>query len=116
MNQDAKEIGRRIQARRKELSLSQDMLGQKLGLNKSTIARYENGSVEKIKLPIIQTMAEILNVNPDWLVLKTNNKGKYSDCLAVSKDLFLTIHEQQLIYAYRENVDMQRSVDKLLGI
>lgn len=91
------------------------MLGQKLALNKSTIARYENGSVEKIKLPIIQTMAEIFNVNPDWLALKTNNKGKYSDCLGISKDLVLTIHEQRLIYAYRENVDMQKSVDKLLG-
>lgn len=116
MNDITIKIGERIQARRKELNLTQETIAKKLSLNKSTIARYESGAVEKIKLPIIQAMAQILDVNPDWLALKTDKKGCYADCVDITKDIQLSKHEAYLILAYREHPDMQKSVDKLLGI
>ncbi len=109
-------IGERIQIRRKELNLTQEMIANKLSLNKSTIARYESGTVEKIKLPVIQAMAQILDVNPDWLALKTDKKGCYADCVDVTENIQLSKHEAYLILAYREHLEMQKSVDKLLGI
>lgn len=66
------EIGKRIRSRREELSLTQDELGKRLCLNKSTIQRYEAGKIASIKLPVIQAIAQELNVNPDWLALKTD--------------------------------------------
>ena len=116
MNDITIKIGERIQARRKELDLTQEAIANKLSLNKSTIARYESGAVEKIKLPIIQAMAQILDVNPDWLALKTDKKGCYADCVDITKNIQLSKHEAYLIFAYREHPDMQKSVDKLLGI
>lgn len=116
MNDITIKIGKRIQARRKELNLTQEMIANKLSLNKSTIARYESGAVEKIKLPVIQAMAQILDVNPDWLALKTDKKGCYADCVDITKNIQLSKHEAYLILAYREHPDMQKSVDKLLGI
>nr|DAJ21708.1 MAG TPA: hypothetical protein [Myoviridae sp. ctLGX4] len=116
MNDITIKIGERIQARRKELNLTQEMIANKLSLNKSTIARYESGVVEKIKLPVIQAMAQILDVNPDWLALKTDKKGCYADCVDITKNIQLSKHEAYLILAYREHPDMQKSVDKLLGI
>ena len=116
MNDITIKIGERIQARRKELDLTQEAIANKLSLNKSTIARYESGAVEKIKLPIIQAMAQILDVNPDWLALKTDKKGCYADCADITKNIQLSKHEAYLILAYREHPDMQKSVDKLLGI
>lgn len=116
MNDITIKIGERIQARRKELNLTQEMIANKLSLNKSTIARYESGAVEKIKLPVIQAMAQILDVNPDWLALKTDKKGCYADCVDITKNIQLSKHEAYLILAYREHPDMQKSVDKLLGI
>lgn len=115
MNDITIKIGERIQARRKELNLTQETIAKKLSLNKSTIARYESGAVEKIKLPIIQAMAQILDVNPDWLALKTDKKGCYADCMDITKNIQLSKHEAYLILAYREHPDMQKSVDKLLG-
>lgn len=109
-------IGERIQVRRKELDLTQEVIANRLSLNKSTIARYESGAVEKIKLPVIQAMAQILDVNPDWLALKTDKKGCYADCVDITKNIQLSKHEAYLILAYREHPDMQKSVDKLLGI
>lgn len=116
MNDITIKIGERIQARRKELNLTQETIAKKLSLNKSTIARYESGAVEKIKLPIIQAMAQILDVNPDWLALKTDKKGCYADCMDITKNIQLSKHEAYLILAYREHPDMQKSVDKLLGV
>ena len=116
MNDITIKIGQRIQARRKELNLTQEMIAYKLSLNKSTIARYESGAVERIKLPVIQAMAQILDVNLDWLALKTDKKGYYADCVDITKNIQLSKHEAYLILAYREHPDMQKPVDKLLGI
>ena len=116
MNDITIKIGQRIQARRKELNLTQEMIANKLSLNKSTIARYESGAVERIKLPVIQAMAQILDVNLDWLALKTDKKGCYADCVDITKNIQLSKHETYLILAYREHPDMQKSVDKLLDI
>ena len=67
------EIGKRIKQARESRKMSQEELGSLLGLNKSSIQRYESGQVQRIKLPILENMAKILNVNPNWLVLKADN-------------------------------------------
>lgn len=78
--QDKKiEIGKRIKLRREELNLTQEDLGNVLFLNKSTIQRYENGKVERIKIPVLHAMAKALNVDPKWLALKTNEMGSFSE-------------------------------------
>lgn len=74
-----KEIGARIKARREELEMTQGELGDKLSLNKSTIQRYEAGVVAKIKLPIIQAIAQALDVDPNWLALKTDTMGNFTE-------------------------------------
>lgn len=71
---NAIEIGKRIHDRRVELNMTQEDLGQAVGMNKSTVQRYETGQVKKIKLPILETIARKLNVSPEWLSLKSDNK------------------------------------------
>lgn len=44
--------------------LTQEQLGEKLGVQKSAIAKYEKGRVENLKRSTIQKMAEIFNVSP----------------------------------------------------
>lgn len=72
------EIGKRIKQRREELGMTQEELGKHLWLNKSTIQRYEAGKIVKIKLPVIHAMAKQLRVDPDWLVLKTDDMGDFN--------------------------------------
>lgn len=73
MNELKTGIGKRIAERRKQLGLSQAELARKLGMNSSTIWRYERGEIgaDSIKLPVIESMAMFLKVNPAWLVGKT---------------------------------------------
>lgn len=67
------EIGNRIKAAREEKGLTQEELGIRLGLNKSTIQRYEAGKILRIKLPVLESIAIELNVNPEYLALKTDD-------------------------------------------
>lgn len=71
-------IGNRIKQAREENGLTQEELGKILGLNKSTVQRYETAKIEKIKLPVIEAMAQILNVNPEWLSDKSNIRTEYN--------------------------------------
>ena len=73
---DAIEIGKRIRERRKELDLTLEQLATALGYNKSTLQRYEAGKIDKIKLPTLQTIAQVLRVDPNWLALKTDEKSE----------------------------------------
>lgn len=70
-----KAIGNRIKSRRKELELTQEQVGNIVGVNKSTIQRYENGLIKELKMPVVQAIANALNVDLNWLVLKSENKS-----------------------------------------
>ena len=80
-------VGTRIKQRRIEMDMTQEELGNRLNLNKSTIQRYESGIISSIKLPVLQAIAQQLNVNPDWLALKTDEMGSYNP-VSVSDDVF----------------------------
>jgi len=73
------EIGKRIKQARDAKHITQEELGNLLGLNKSSIQRYETGKVAKIKLPILENIAFILGVNPSWLALKTDDPKFYGE-------------------------------------
>ena len=61
------QIGQRIRARRKVCGMTQTALGDAVGLNKSTIQRYESGKIDTIKLPVLAAIAQTLNVSAAWL-------------------------------------------------
>lgn len=53
-----------IKNRRIELGLTQEELGEKIGVQKSAIAKYENGTVENLKRSVIAKLAEVLQLSP----------------------------------------------------
>lgn len=60
-------IGSKIKERRLKLGLSQEQLGQKLGVSKVSICGYENGT----RTPTIENfldLVEILDLTPDELL------------------------------------------------
>lgn len=61
-------MAERIKERRKAMGYTQTELGEKLGLQASAIAKYENGRVENIKRSIIADMARVLECSPCYLL------------------------------------------------
>lgn len=57
-------IGEKIKSLRKENEISVDFLAKELGVSKTTIYRYEDSTIEKIPLHIIDKLCEIFCVSP----------------------------------------------------
>ena len=74
---DNKEIGNRIKSKRLEKQLTLKELGEQIGVASSTILRYENGEIGTIKLPVIESIAKVLEVDPAWLILKSEKPIPY---------------------------------------
>lgn len=62
-----KTIGSRAKARRIELNLSQQYVAEKMDVNKSTIQRYESGTIDNTKRLIVEGFANVLHVSAEWL-------------------------------------------------
>lgn len=80
-------IGARIKQSREDKGLTQEELGKALGMNKSTVQRYETAKIEKIKLPVLEAMAQILNVSPEWLSDKSDIRAPYNNSQDEADDL-----------------------------
>ena len=61
-------MAERIKKRRTAMGYTQQELANKLGLQKSAIAKYENGRVENIKRSVIKEMSRILECSPSYLL------------------------------------------------
>lgn len=68
------DIGKRIKEARIEKRIEVPFIAEKTGLNKSTIYRYENGDVKRVKRPIVEAIANIVGVNPLWLTGESDDK------------------------------------------
>ena len=81
-----KQVGERIKARRSELKLSMPELGKRIGVNKSTIQRYEADGVDPKRTMIINGLAEALLTTPEWLTGLSDEK-EYSIYTVCQLDL-----------------------------
>ena len=61
-------IGDKIKQLRKERGMTQEELGNLIGVQKAAINKYETGIVVNLKKEIIAKLAKALDVNPVWLM------------------------------------------------
>ena len=61
-------IGKQIRKRRKELGMSVDEFARKVGKDRSTIYRYENGDIGNMPLELLSPMVEALKMTPQELL------------------------------------------------
>ena len=62
------EIGQKIRHARVAKGLTQEELGNLVGLQKSAIAKYENGRVVNIKRSTLKKLSDILGIAPSELI------------------------------------------------
>lgn len=72
-----KEIGNRIKQARDIRNMSLQDIANSIGVARSTVQRYEKGTINKIKLPVVESIANALNVKPDWIIGKTDIMTEY---------------------------------------
>lgn len=61
-------IGERIRKRRKHIGLTVDQLAERIGKDRATIYRYENGDIGNLPLTILEPLADALGTTPAHLM------------------------------------------------
>lgn len=102
---DNKQIGLRIAQARRDKNMTGKELALRVGVAASTILRYEKGQITKIKIPIIEAIARVLDINPMWLIGKSKHKSVKEMLTANNisiKNQNLTLEENQLLTSFRK--------------
>lgn len=61
-------VGAQIRRRRKELKMSVDELARRIGKDRSTVYRYENGDIGNMPVEVLPSMIEALETTPQELL------------------------------------------------
>lgn len=64
---NAMELGRQVQAKRKERDLSQAQLGDLVGISRNYVSLIERGEAENISLKVVNQLAVALGTSPSEL-------------------------------------------------
>lgn len=92
-------IGEKIKNARLARGLTQEELGAILGVQKSAIAKYENGRVVNIKRSTLIKISDALGISPSELIFENNVpssvKVELSEGEKILLDLFRRVPEEQ---------------------
>lgn len=83
-------IGERIKQKRVAMGLTVDQLADRIGKNRATIYRYENGDIENLPISVLAPLADALGLTPADLFGREEVRVEYSE------------EEQMLIQKYRQ--------------
>lgn len=61
-------VGDKIKALRKSMGLTQTELGEKVGVKKNAVSKWECGRVEDIPTSTIKALSALFNVPPSYLI------------------------------------------------
>jgi transcriptional regulator with XRE-family HTH domain len=104
-------IGDKIREARISKGYTQEELGNLIGVQKSAIAKYENGRVVNIKRSTLQKIAEVLNIRPSELIFEKVPSGDVNLHVRIITDSDLM--ESLQIY-YELSQDKQKMIRDLI--
>ena len=108
------EIGQKIRQARIKKGLTQEELGNLVGLQKSAIAKYENGKVVNIKRSTLQKLAKALDLRGSDLIIESNPQeaAELSAKVLLDGDLMDAIEKYYTLTAEKQKMvrDLIRSM------
>ena len=61
-------LGSRLRERRQQLGLTLEEVAQAVGVSKSTVQKWESGTIEDMRLAKAAGLAKVLKVSPLWIM------------------------------------------------
>lgn len=87
-------MGDRIKLLREKQGITQEQLGEYLGVQKSAIRKYEKGSIENIKRSSIKKMADLFGVSPAYLMCFEDSPQKKENDIDDETRSFLDLYNR----------------------
>ena len=106
------DIGKRIKEARISKGLTQEKLGELVGLQKSAIAKYESGRVVNIKRSTLQKLANALGLRGSDLIIENDPKeaAELSARVLLDDELMSAIEKY-----YTLSTDKQKMIRDLIS-
>lgn len=95
------DLGKRIFDARKQRGLTLDDVGQYVGVAKSTVRKWEQGTIRNMRRDKIKRLSEILDVSPAYLMGWTDDPKDYSEGSPPTTVECLSALELQLLTSFR---------------
>lgn len=111
---DSTLFGRRLKEARLAWDLRQSDLAQEIGVSPTTITRYESGQVANVNKAKLDTLANRLRVNPEWLSGESDEKYTIKTTYDETEPVYLTDDERDLIDFIREIPACAKNVKKAM--
>lgn len=78
-------VGNRIRQRRLELGLSGEEVGKMLGVNKTTVYRYEKGEIDKMPIEVVEKLSVALRTTPDVIMGWNTDASTPTNLIPISR-------------------------------
>ena len=79
VNINYKDLGNRLSIARKQKGVTLKETAEAVDAAASTIQRYEKGQFSKVKMPVIEALADYFDVSPEWLIGLTDDPYNYEE-------------------------------------
>lgn len=96
-------IGAKIRAARQAKGMTQEELGDILGVQKSAIAKYESGRVVNIKRSTLKKISDVLGIPPFELIFDEEQR-KVQKKNDVMSDIILKMNENEELLSIAETL------------
>ncbi len=116
-----KTMGEIIKELRLKHSLTQEELGEIIGVQKAAIQKYENGSTQNMKRSSVEKLSKFFNVSPSYLMGMGSEEPSPSDELSEYLEHLRTRPEMKMLFsltkdATKEDVEKAvRIIEAMLG-
>ena len=108
-------FAKRLRGVREDANVSAKELAEAVGINATTIYRYETAEFKGVKASLLSAIAEYLGVNPDYLIGATDQKHTVKEAEELLADI--TDGEKMLLELFRRvPADRQQMVLDMIRI
>lgn len=104
-------IGDKIRAARIAKGMTQEELGQILGVQKSAIAKYEKGRVVNIKRSTLKKISDVLGIRPSELIFE---EGIQTNPTAMAELHFEILMDEDFVGMFEEFQSLNESKRKIV--
>ena len=107
-------IGEKIKAARLAKGMTQEELGQLLGVQKSAVAKYESGRVVNIKRSTLKKISDVLNIRPAELIIESSPEDLAGMAATILQDTdLLAMIEKYMTLSPADQKAVRAMVDAL---
>lgn len=86
-------LSEKIRTRRHELGLTLRQIGEAVGVNQSTVKRWEDGDIRSLKLSALPALCRVLLADPNYFMDETDRDSLLADCADLTETEIAQVRE-----------------------